>query len=251
MKINTYCSGCLFIKDGDNKGCYFDIPNILKDVKIIEDKDGYNYIHEYACKYCFSKSVYDSNKELHEIDIVQAIRDNSLLKYYLVVDLKNNDTNVEAVCSTINKLDIKPKYISFINRNKDLSDSIAKQILKNIYDTAKWKLHNFVLDKSLQECITISLDTNINKVDSKIFTVYIPENPEKENELNDRINFFHFETSVKQNPFNAVIADLTTLDGIFIDFNSYKYLLLNDNPDILKAMASATDRGFKYIQYEL
>lgn len=247
---NTSCKECLFEKQED-KECYFDIPEIIKENKKIYKKEESLYIEDYTCRYCFSKRIYEENQELQQIDIIKHISSNAKIKYYLVISLDDiiSSNNIIELCNIINSLDIKPTYISFINKNLKRAKDITTEIQSNIDINISWKLHNFIEDNTLQECITITLDTNMQKSNCSLFTVYKPEhNHLCRDILNNRINFLHMECVVKQNKFNAVIKDIKSLDGLSISFAAYKFLILNINKNILEAIQ--LEKEFKYIYYD-
>jgi hypothetical protein len=245
--INTTCCGCLFANT-NNKQCYFDIPDLIKETKKIIEKPEGLYIEEYGCRYCFSKKTYEENEELQQVDIVQYVLASAKIKYYLIINLKHHKDELANLCDILSKLDIKPKYISFINKDTQKARAIADYLKDNLYAEAKWKLHNFVQDDPLQECITIALDTNMGKSDADIFLVYDPaDDGLSADVLNSRINFLQIECIVKQRKFNAAIVDSKLMDGLAMSFSAYKFLILNINHDILKSIQETTN--FTHIYY--
>lgn len=251
IMINTLCSGCLF-ENYDNKQCFFDIPEIINSHKNIKENNGSLYIEDYACRYCISKNIYNENEQFRNIDILQFVVDQAKLNYYLVVNMSHYQNDPNKICNIINNLDIKPKYISFINKNLKEGQALSEKIKSNIDTNLGWKLHNFIVDLSLQDCSTISMDTNIGKVDGGIFTIYDPSEEDAENTdlLNSRINFIHMECVVKQTRFHAVLSEKNKLDGLSISFPLYKNLMLNTNPDILKAISEDKEIVSIYYNYE-
>ena len=246
--INTTCENCIFAKYGD-KDCFFDIPLILKDIKNIYIKNNANYIENYSCRYCLSRRVYEETPELQQINIAQYVVEKAKIKYYLIFNITNHINKIPLVCDIINKLDIKPQYISFINQNRGKVKDTADEINSNMPVGIRWKLHNFVMDLSLQECMTIAMDTNIDGTDAKIFVVYDPiDLSSEDNTLNDRINFIHLESMVKQTNFQAVINTFDNIDGLSISWSAFKFLILNIDGNILEAIKKESD--FVYIKYE-
>jgi len=243
---NTSCGGCLFNNIND-KECYFDIPEIIRDTKKVTLKNDLPYIEDYSCRYCFSKNVYEANPELKTTDIVQIVLSKAKIRYYLVIDINNYLDSIESICDIISKLDIKPQYISFLNKDKKKSEMIAKELNSKMPVGIGWKLHNFIADDKLQDCITVSLDTNIQKTDADLFLVYDPSSLDFET-LNNRINFLQIECVVKQTKFNAAIANLESIDGLAISFSAYKFLILNIDHDIMNAIQK--EKEFTYIYYD-
>jgi hypothetical protein len=247
--INTSCFGCLFAEKNDNR-CYFGIPEIIKDTKKIIEKNNSLYIEDYSCRYCLSEEAYKENEDFKKIDIVQYVLQNSKIKYYLIINLENHLDELPDIISGLSGLDIKPQFISFINKSKNKSKYIAEYIQKNLKIDSRWKLHNFIIESTLQECITISLDTNIQKSDANIFMVYDPPKNEPINLelLNDRVNHLQIECVVKQTKFNAIIKHSEILDGLTMSFKAYKFLLLNINKNIFEAIKQQPE--FTCIYYD-
>jgi len=247
--INTSCLGCLFANK-NNERCYFSIPEIIQDTKKITEKNNSLYIEDYSCRYCLSEEVYKENEDLQKIDIIQYVLQNSKIKYYLIINLENCIHELPNVIKGLSKLDIKPQFISFINKDKNKSKSIAEYIQKNLQTGSAWKLHNFVIETTLQECITISMDTNIQKSGADIFMVYDPSKKEPINLelINYRVNYFQIECVVKQTKFNAIVNRFGAMDGLAMSFRAYKFLLLNINKDIFKAIKQQPE--FTCIHYD-
>ena len=66
--VNTKCCECMFASPVNNsdtlKGCSKDIISKIKDIKEISiDDNGYNHIHNYACRYGFSQNIYNQYKQ--------------------------------------------------------------------------------------------------------------------------------------------------------------------------------------------
>lgn len=248
--INTSCKTCIFANTQDTD-CLFNIPLIIKDTKNIIKKDNYNYIENYSCRYCLSQEIYNNNIEFQNTNIAQYVVEKAKIKYYLVINLANHLDKLAKVCALINGLDIKPQYISFINTTQGIVKNIADEIDSYMTNNIPWKLHNFIYDMSLQECMTIAMDTNLPLTDAKIFVVYDPNISSLDSTiLNDRINFIQFESIVKQTAFHAVVQNFENIDGLALPFNAYKYLLLNSDRNILTAIQKETENNLIYITYQ-
>lgn len=246
--INTTCENCIFA-NYENKECFFDIPLIVKDIKTIYKKNNNNYIENYSCRYCLSKKVYEDTPELQQLNIAQYVVNKAKIKYYLIFNITKYIDQIPNICNIISKLDIKPQYVSFINQNRGIVKTIADDINNCMPEGIRWKLHNFVTDLSLQECMTVAMDTNIDSTDARIFLVYDPtETLITHNVLNDRVNFIQLESIVKQTNFQAIVNDFDNIDGLSISWSAFKFLILNIDSDILKAIKQ--DPDFTYILYD-
>lgn len=250
--INTYCKNCIF-ENVDGKECFFDLTEVLGDKKTIYKKDHSNYIENYGCRYCLSQEMYDEIKnsdECKNIDIIKIIVDKAKLKYYLVVNLNNYVSKINGVCDTILRLDNRPDFISFINYDKDHGKELSEQINNILCDkNIQWKLHNMLLELSLQESMTIAMDTNFAKTNLGVFYVYDPNISGIDNNiLNNRINHIHTIAIIEQKPFHAFLGSTENLDGLSMSFHGFKFMILNKDRNILSAIKNEPD--FIYLTYE-
>ena len=128
---NTHCKSCMFSKETNSDNpCDFGLIEIIKDHKEISVVDNFFYIKDYKCNYGFSEHIYTTNPELQkEIDIKNFILDKAKLQYYLVLDIRLLSLEeIKNEISIIKKLDIKPKFISFISSNEQKTSDIIKTI---------------------------------------------------------------------------------------------------------------------------
>jgi hypothetical protein len=251
--INTNCEKCIFSKQ-DDKECLFDIPEIIKPYKNIEKRNKHNVIENYKCRYTLSDEIYQEllSEGRNSQEIIKFIIDTLKIRYYLVIDLDPDLSAVSELCAMIDKLDIQPQFISFINKNLDLGNLMSEIIQSKLKSPAKWKLHNFLSDLDLQQCMTICMDTNFNKTKSQIFLVYDHKKNRDKNILNKRINFLHMQLIVYQTHCQAIVENLEVLDGLAMSFGAYKLLINSSDPNILLAInkENTSQNSFKYINYE-
>lgn len=252
--INTNCENCVFANT-ESEECVFDIPNSIGGYKTITKQNNYNHIENYRCRYTLSRSVYeDLIKENHTHEqIIEFIISKVKIKYYLVVLLDNAKNSIIDLCKMLNKLCIKPKFVSFINKNLNDGNDMSDLINNNLDQDIAWKLHNMLIDLEPQECMTICMDTNFNKTGSHLFCVY-DQNLHGNNYdlLNNRIAFLHTCMVLQQRHCHAIIQSLDSIDGLAMSFNAYKILIHNQNRNILKAIQTENETipNFKYISYE-
>lgn len=250
--MNTSCKNCIF-ENMDNKECFFDLIDLIKDHKKISKIDNSNYIENYGCRYCMSRDTYDEiklNEEYKNIDIIDMIVSKARIQYYLVVNLKNHVDQIEKICEIITNVDNKPEFISFINYNQDIGKDLSKKIDSLLLDkNIRWKLHNMLVDLSLQESMTIAMDTNIARTGLGVFYVYDPNiSGLDQNTLNQRINFIHTTTIIRQKPCHVFLSNFDNIDGLSMSFHGFKFLILNICRDVLKAIQNEKD--MIYLTYE-
>jgi hypothetical protein len=252
---NTSCENCIFAKIGDNE-CLFDIPNSIKHNKNIYKKNNFNYIENYMCRYALSESVYNEllNDNLNQQQIVEYIISKLKIKYYLVVNLDQDSHKLAELCQLINNLYVKPKFISFINKNLNDGNGMLDIIQQNLANDIDWKLHNFITDIDLQQCMTICMDTNFSKTSAHLFCVYDQNiNGNNYTLLNSRIVFLHMTMIVEQTTCQAIINNINNLDGLAMSFNAYKFLISTRSKNILDAIVKEHEHkpSFKYISYDI
>lgn len=252
--INTNCEKCIFSKL-DQKECVFDIPDLIKEHKQISKKNNFNYIENYICRYTLSDDMH--NDLISEGYTLQNILDFMIekikVRYYLVINISSDLDKIKDLCFMINKLEILPVFISFINKDLNNGNQITDLIQEHLSQKITWKLHNFLVDLDLQECMTISMDTNFTKTSSQIFCVYDQAtNGNDYDLLNSRIIFLHISLIVNQINCHAVLDTISSLDGLAMSFNAYKLLINGCDKNILLAIdkESKKDSGFKYITYK-
>lgn len=245
MLKNTYCKRCIFSGPADSESsCEFAIPTYIKDIKNIEIKEGYNYIYHYACKYGMDKDIFEQNKELQSVEnIKEYIINKAFIEYFLLIDIRPINNLLENLITQINTLDIKPKFISFVNHDFNNTETIIKYITSNLASNIKWKLHNFILDLSLEKILNVILDTNAGANNSKIFHIYEPRDNIVigSNLLNDRINFIHFTTIVEQKLCHGFFNNYDTLDGLALPFSAFKHLYNCETKSIMKELKKQTE----------
>lgn len=252
---NTSCENCIFAKISDTE-CLFDIPNSIKYNKKIYKKNNFNYIENYMCRYTLSEDVYKEllADNIDQQQIVQYMISKLKIKYYLIINLDQDKNKLTELCEIINRLEVKPKFISFINKNLNDGNEMSDIINNNLEKNIDWKLHNFITDLELQQCMTICMDTNFSKTSSHLFCVYDQTmNGNNYDLLNSRIVFLHMTIVVEQTPCQAIIDTMANLDGLAMSFAAYKFLITTRSRNILDAIVeeSKHEPSFKYISYGL
>lgn len=234
---NTYCKGCAFAKHNESldKSCEFDIPYHIKDIKHIEKKDSYIYIHDYKCKYAFSEKIISDNN-LEKDQIKNFLINKCHPNYYMIVDARHVFRAKDFIDLTDNilSLDIAPKLLSIIidinkTNNKDIYQTIYQKIEKKI----KWKLHAFLTEINFNEAANIAAETNIQNSECSLIYFWnsFESNIEK---TNDRINHIFFVRNIQQN--NIMGFKSSGFDGLCMPISLYKSVITLLDRDILTAI---------------
>lgn len=248
---NTNCKLCAFSEPSwSDSSCKFNIIEYLKDIKVIETKEEYNYIKDYTCKYGLDKKTYNNPEFSENVgDIVSYIVEKAKVSYYLLVNITNVHNNIKDVCEEINNLDIKPRFISFISHKDIDSNNLIKQINDTLDKKYKWKFHNFLESLPLNDSLHIVVDTNIGNNGSKLMMVYDPNNDLLlKKELNDRVNAVQFTSIVQQKRLHGFYNNQDELDGLCLTFELYKTLSDTFGKDVLQIIKNNPELIF--IKYE-
>ena len=228
------------IRTKDDIGCSKNIPQLISDIKnITTDDQGFNIINEYACRYGFSKDIYNKHREeLSSIDFEKRLSYNSQVKFYLILDC-NNTIDFDILSDQINNLSIKPVALSMIFRSSDqniFSDAIHSKILntKLSNNNIKWKVHKLIENSDLEFAIDHVLSTNMHPNYSSHILVYHINDIDH---LNDDINFLNQQIMLYQRPHIAILDKNLSLYRLCITFENYKVAknLGNTIIDILSA----------------
>jgi hypothetical protein len=223
MSISTNCQDCIFAQpvESGNKPCSLGIPDLVQDSKPISIRNNYYYIDDYVCRFAFSKKIYEEHKEeLNTVDMVQLLSDRSGIKYYLILKIKNED-NIEELCDTINKLTVKPVYLSFAlceySHTKALIKTLENKLDKNI----KWKIHNFIEVNHESLLISNILDTNKKANNSHYFIFF---NSEEAGNLEQYIMRINTIVNIEQKSFSILAKKQGEINGVFVPFENYVFL---------------------------
>jgi hypothetical protein len=223
--INTKCGECMFASSNHNNetsACSRNIIEQIKNIKnITQDGDGFNVIENYACRYGFSKQVYEQNKELLSDGFEARLTENSKIRYYLLLDCCDSTIDFDAVLDTIKSLDIPPKAISFMFRDLDyrpFGNNHQDFLLSNYKDT-HWKVHNFVENIELEKGIDHILSTNAKNNNTSIFLVY---NAKDLGSLSIDITAINNHIVLYQSPMIAMIDKNNSLYRLAMSFENYK-----------------------------
>lgn len=222
--INTKCSQCLFASNTSviNDRCSKNIIPKIQDIKTITfDDDNFAIIENYACKFGFSKEVYESNQHLFDEDKFQELMTkNSTIKLYLILDIHDID-NISHISDQLNQLPIKPQYISLLLRDPT-SQKFTEDTANVLNDKLKgcmWKAHSFLENISLIDSIDHILATNIRANNTTHFLVYDSDDI---GSLSKSINYINDIIMLYQKPHIAILNNKTTLYGLAISFENYK-----------------------------
>jgi hypothetical protein len=105
--VNTKCSQCLFASASDDIStqCSKNILNTIKDTKnITYDGDGFAIIENYACRFGFSKQIYNDNRSMFTDEQFDSLmHKNSTIRLYLMLDI-DDKTDIYELCGHINAL---------------------------------------------------------------------------------------------------------------------------------------------------
>jgi hypothetical protein len=216
---NTPCEKCYFAqKISSNNPCVFNIPNLIKDYHKIEIAEDYYRLTNYSCKYGFSKKTYEENIDrFHDIDMIEYVKTNNIVKYSLALILKENDT-CESVYNSIHKLSILPYYITIICKHN--TESLHK-MLQSSDKYIKYKIHKFLENIPEPQALHIALETNKNNIGNLLWILdtngldYCVEQDSVQN-INYIINVIqrhahYYKSKYLNSQFN----------GIFINSNNY------------------------------
>lgn len=230
--VNTKCCQCLFANSSDDitKQCSKHILEQIKDIKnITYDDNGFPVIENYACRFGFSKQIYNDNRDMFTDEQFEALMTkNSTIRLYLILDIEH-ETDISKLSDNINRLKIKPAHVSFLFRdpsNKQLDEDTAKYLNENM-KIQSWKAHSFLEPISLIDAIDHVLATNMRTNNTTHFLVYRSTDTEL---LSSRIEHINNMVVLYQRPHIAMIADKQSLYNLAISFENYKVAKsLNNN----------------------
>lgn len=222
--VNTKCAQCLFASNSEDisKQCSKNILDIIKDTKnIAYDDDGFAVIENYACRFGFSKQIYNDNRSMFTDEQFDSLmHKNSTIRLYLMLDI-DDKTDIYELCEHINTLKIKPSHISFLFRdpaNKKFDEDAAKYLNSNM-KIESWKSHGFLEKISMIDAIDHVLATNIKSNRTTHFLVYNSENIDF---LSKHIEYINDIVMLYQKPHIAILKDKNSLDNLAISFDNYK-----------------------------
>jgi len=234
---NTLCENCLFSDHASSQSpCEHEVIKHIKDTKTLKIDNDFYVIENYMCKMGFSKKAFDSNSEKYSLEeIKQEILKNACIKYYLVMDItETNSEQLSNTCSKINELKIPPKYISFLIFSENSKDKI--ELLKESKITnVEWKAHSFIADVDKNNGLHLALDTNLKKNNSQLLLFY---NIDDIDDLDQDVNEINTIVNIEQPAFHILKKNNkeNTMDGLFLSFDSYEYAK-SQNKDIIRAIS--------------
>jgi hypothetical protein len=237
--VNTNCSQCIFANKIDNNikvdGCQRDIIKKIIEYKDISlDSNNFNIINNYACKFGFSKNVYEKHKiEFDKIDLLSKIDNNAKLPIYLAIDCVPGGPDLDLIIDHLAQSNFYPKFISILFRDKSnqnldiINDNISSKI-----PNATWKIHNFLENINLNDSIDHILSTNLSKSQCSYLLVYKSSDYQY---LNTDLLKINESVVLHQIPHIAMVKSLNNLYGLAISVQNY-IVAKSINTNILDAI---------------
>ena len=247
--VNTNCSQCMFankvVEDIKISGCQRDIIKKIIDHKDVTlDSNNYNIIHNYACRFGFSKEVYEKHQtEFNKINLLSKIENNAKLPIYLIIDFLPDGPGIDLIIDHLSQSNFHPKFISMLFRDKSnqFIDTIHDNISSKIPNTT-WKIHNFLEHMSLNDGIDHVLSTNLSKSQSSYLLVYKSSDYEH---LNTDLLKINESIVLHQMPHIAMIKNLDSLYGLTISIQNYT-VAKSINNNLLDAIRTESDTLLHY-----
>lgn len=243
--MKTSCEKCIFADYADSEEpCKMQIIEQAKKYHeiSISDNNFFN-IRNYYCRYGFSLEVYENNK--HELESIAKVKeylvDQSKIKYYLIIDVKHI-SNIETLCDSINKLSIRPGYVSFLLYSQNQTDIIINSIKNSLNKNIDWKIHNFLDNISLTDAVSTVFDTNAKKNETVYFWLNNDQDSGSWGEQIEKINNIIY---IEQPECHAIFRSQHK-DGLVLSFDQYQLMRMNLDSDIFKALDSIENAKFIY-----
>jgi hypothetical protein len=206
----------------DTPICSKNIIEQIKHIKDIKQEDGFNIIENYACRYGFSKQIYEQHKDKwNPEDFENRMIENSRIRYYLLLDCYDSNLNLKDIIQQIPQLSIPPKSVSFMFRSLNFRPfgQEHQDFLLSNYNDIRWKAHNFLEEMSLEGGIDHILSTNAKNNNTSIFLVY---NARDLQFLDRDIQTINDHMILYQSPMIAIIDRNNTLYRLAMSFENYK-----------------------------
>lgn len=225
--VNTKCCECMFASPVNNsdtlKGCSKDIISKIKDIKEISiDDNGYNHIHNYACRYGFSQNIYNQYKQNFTDGVLEEmINANSSIELYVLVDCSDASIDFDNIITKLSNLDIPPAAVSFMFRSRSFRPFLPEKhndICNSVLQNCKWKAHNFLYDIVIDDAISHILSTNAKMNNTYYFLVY---DGSRIDQLNTDIININDNVMLYQKPMIAMIESQDTLHKFCMSFDNY------------------------------
>lgn len=217
---NTVCAGCYFAQEiSSTTPCMFDIPNIVKEHKTLDTRNNYYIIKNYSCRYGFAKKTYDENiDKFNSIDMIKYVKEQNIVKYSLVLIIDKPE-NYDELINKINKLSIKPHYITIICF--DGGSKLYQLIQSGLDPYVEHKVHNFLNNISGPQALHVALETNKSKIGNLMWILNASDMEQAVE--HDSIQNINYIINVEQNPahyYKSSYID-SNFSGIFINTNNY------------------------------
>ena len=224
MSVNTNCESCIFAHPvSEDKQCDLNIIDAIKHNKEIIVKNGYNYINNYMCRLAFSKKTYEDHKDDLSLETIKNnLVTKCAIKYYLIININSiNRIDIENICTYLNKLDIKPKMVSFmLSKVKDIV-TLVDYIKLSIDTNIQWKVHNFIDDETLDSKLINVVDINKKSNNSHYFL--LTEDTDIEN-INKDILILNDYINIQQDKYHLLLKKNHEINGLFMSFGAYDFL---------------------------
>lgn len=235
--LHTNCLKCYFSDRIDSETpCQFHIPEAIKNIKKIDIVDGFNYIHDYTCRYGVSREIVNNKIKEHDIDIFEYAKHQAALKYILYI--KFTKYNFVEVCNKIKQLSIVPQFVHLAFDTDYKFQNINKLAEEQFVDcTFKWKLHRFIEAQPDNKQLHISLSTNqpISKYIWILKDFMLDRCIE-----NDSINQINYIMNIEQPPL-AIMHNKTESSyfyGLFMTLENLNGIWSNISDDLDLAIKS-------------
>lgn len=249
--INTNCSQCMFATPVESEdfavtGCTKNIIESIKTHKsITQDDNHFNIIHNYACRFGFSKQIYEQNQDKFVgLDLDAKIKYNARLQYYLVLDCVKEGPNIDQIIDTLSNSGMPPSQLSLLFRsssNQEFNES-HKEIIPQKLPGTVWKVHNFLEELDIQGSMDHVLSTNVKTNTPQYLLVYKSSDLEH---FSSDINTISRSVVLDQKPNIAMIKNLNSIYGLGITFANYNVAKSIDI-NILTALANEESQLLRY-----
>lgn len=216
---NTICEKCFFAQQiSDSNPCVFNIPNLIKDIHNVIEKNNFFIINNYTCRYGFSKNIYQENiDKFNNIDMIEYIKQQNIVRYSLAL-ITSNKTFKNTI-DNLNSLSIKPDYITIIcyGNGYDIHETLQQKLPEFI----KYKVHSFLENIPAPKALHIALETNKNKIGNLLWI--LDDESIVHATTNDSIQNINYMINVEQKPAHYYKCNKinSNFNSIFINTDNY------------------------------
>lgn len=243
---NTFCKNCIFAKTSSNDDCCeFGIVSRIKDSKCCEIKEDYWYIKNYECKFALGTNLYNTKiQEIlgdNKLDLKQHIAYQNTIRYYLVINVIDNDYTIDQLCNNLKQLEIPPKFVSiiFYREHKEFMIEAVESFKTIIGNSIEYKIHNFIEDITTEEALFSVLETTIKKNNTQY--LWLLNNSSLTRVIKDGdIEQINYQINVMQPACNMLKSKHSNknLDTLFLNFENYIGITKNINQSLSAGILS-------------